>query len=188
MKNKQQVRFNDEKYIEDYKNLGIYPKIHNDIYFSIIMNIKNKELTVFDLGSCTGLLTIRLANYFNKVIGIEYSKEDMLKSIAKPNVDYVNTKINDLTINKLIVEYKPDLIVCRRVLPEISDNNEDNIVNFVDTISKHKIKFIAIEGRQVSIKSTHLLSSIDKEISYFTDYKQIDRYKNVSILKHNESI
>lgn len=182
------MRFNDNTYIDNFNEFGVFPKIHNDIYFTIIKNIKDNQLTVFDLGSCTGLLTIRLSNCFKKVVGIELKKDDIEKSLTRDNVTYVNMKLNAANINDLINQYNPELLVCRRVLPEISDNVEQHIVDFSNVITKHKIKYLAIEGRQVSNKSTHLLSSVEKEISYFKSYIEIDRYKNVSILKYNESV
>lgn len=180
------MRFNDDAYLQEFKQSGKFPKIHDDIYFTIVKNIKDKDITVLDLGSCTGLLTVRLSKYFNEVIGVEASKVDMNKSIIKQNTTYLNTDINDISIQMIIDVYKPKLIVCRRVLPEISNNNEQEFCKFVDTITENKIEYLAIEGRQLSKNSVHFLSSIDKEISFFYKYRVIDKFKNVAILKYNE--
>lgn len=179
------MRFDDDKYIQDVINYNKYPKIHDDIfYLSKYVDAEN----VLDLGCCTGLLSHRLSNIYNNVVGVEANKSFLNKAIAKDNVKYINLKINSSNLNRLreiMLLNNIDAVFARRVFPELHDTGGAELLDAVcDMFYRCNIKYVAIEGRKPTRNAKNPLNTLDKEIQcfskYYTKYKE---YKNCCILK-----
>lgn len=179
------MRFDDDKYIEDVKLYNKYPKIHNDIfYLSNYIQANN----VLDIGCCTGLLSHRLANVYNYVIGIEANKKFIEKAIPKDNVNYINLKINSDNLNKLkdiILNNNIEVIFARRVFPELYDTGGIELLDSLcDIFNNCNIQYIVIEGRKPVRNAKNPLNTLDEEIKHFSKfYVQHKKYKNCCILK-----
>lgn len=183
------MRFNDQQYLDDYLTWGEFPKIHDDIYYHTIKHCKDKHVNVLDFGSCTGLLSLRLGKFYDNVIGLEPSVQDYDRSIrTAKNVDYINTRITPFSLDIMLDKFKSNLIVARRVFPEISEGSHETMSEIARIITKYKVKHISIEGRKESINSRHILSNVNKECEYFKGYNILSSYKNCVILEYNEII
>ena len=176
--------FADDQFVEEYKRYHKYPKIHDDIYsMHKYVDCKN----IMDLGCCTGLLTTHLAETYPKVIGIEPNKNYLKKAPQPDNVTYYNFPITPKTLgllDKVIKQHNIDTIFGRRVMPEIYNYGGDKLINSLNTLFyRNNIQHLILEGRIESKNSTHNLSNIKKEITYFTNYEPIKTQKNCVILK-----
>lgn len=182
------MRFDDDGYLKQYYECGTYPRIHDDIFeLSKFMPVEN----VIDLGCCTGLLSKRLSEKYKLVVGIEISKKYLQKAIKANNIKYLNFGIQEETLvdlNETIRHYDIRGIFARRIIPEIYETGGFKLVNdFVDTIFKAGIEYIALEGRKSNKNAVNPLYSIDKEGDIFNrKYICIHRYKNCELLKRRE--
>lgn len=181
------MRFNDEQHIKDYKNRGVYPRIHGDI-FSLDKHIPASN--VLDIGCSTGLLTARLADKHKKVVGIDSDKKALqqAREIKKRNVALYEGKINEQTVNEveqILKDHNINVIYARRVLPELTDVGGLSLIETLVTMFyTQKVKYVVLEGRQRRRSATHVMKDIDKEISRFVGlYKPIKRYKECAILE-----
>jgi SAM-dependent methyltransferase len=182
------TRFSDDKHIKNLLEYGTYPKIHDDIfYLSKFIEADN----VLDLGCCTGLLSNRLANIYENVIGIEANKSFLNKAIKKDNIFYFNIKINNSTLDKvkdIIHKYNIDTIFARRVFPELYTTGGTELLNNLSTLFfTSRINYIVLEGRKPVKNATNPYNTLDREIEIFKKhYTEYIRYKNCSILKINK--
>lgn len=168
------MRFDDIAYVDEYKKSGKYPKIHDDI-FSLDANIPVGN--VIDLGCCTGLLSVRLAQRHNLVIGIEPNKEYIKNAVPHERCVYMNFKIDYSNLKKLeqvILENHITTIYARRVLPEICDAGGIELVR--DMIAMFRdcgVKNCVIEGRKCNSKSVHKLKNLSKEMELFQGFYSV---------------
>ena len=179
------MRFDDLDYCVDLIERNQYPKIHDDIF---LMCQGVKADTVLDLGCCHGLLSCRLATIFDKVIGLEPSDKYIRNAIPRDNVDYVRLGITMKTLGELkdvIAKNKVNLIVARRVIPEIWETGGFELVNgFVDTVHEADVKYIALEGRKPTKKPRNPLYNADRECEVMQGkYIVEDKYKNCRLLR-----
>ena len=182
------MRFDDDEYLKQYYQLNIYPKIHDDIFeLHKYVPVEN----VIDLGCCTGLLSRRLADKYKMVVGIEINKRYLDKAVKAPNIMYFNYGIEKDTLVKLnetIKKYGIRAIFARRVIPEIYETGGFKLVHdFIDTVFKAGVEYIAIEGRKSTRNAVNPLYSIDKEgVVFDRKYDCVMQYKNCRLLKRKE--
>lgn len=177
------MRFDDLQYVNEYNQNGKFPKIHDDI---ASLDEYVPAGVVLDLGCCTGLLSCRLAQKHKTVIGIEPNKQYLAHAVHKDNVNYVNMKICEETMQQLkeiITKYNVTCVYARRVLPEICDAGGIKLVRgMISLFNECGVKHIVIEGRKCSKNSTHVLKSIEREKEMFSGlYVNIHNYKNCSL-------
>lgn len=176
--------YNDPSYLTIFHASGRFPAIHDDIYNAILQTIEDwDKKIVFDLGSSIGLLSTRLARKFHTVYGIEPSN-DIQKSPPSPNAHFIQRKITPNTLDMLLQLYKPNVIVARRVFPEIANGDAEVMKLIAETIAFHNIQWVVIEGRIFSDRSTNILASVNAEKSYFKEwYAEEFGLGNIVILK-----
>lgn len=180
------MRFDDDKYVKDFVAYGIFPKIHDNIIDTVSMVSCDVAI---DLGSCTGLLSARLIeNGYKRVIGIEGNPAYLKKAVKHSGVTYSNFYITEENLGKLetlLDTHKVEMIVARRVFPEICDTGGLDLVKRLAVIfDKHKVKFITIEGRIDSKNAVNKLHNIDSEVKMFNGYyDEYVAHKNCRILK-----
>ena len=177
------MRFDDLEYVSQYNTNGKYPKIHDDI---ASLDEYVPAGVVLDLGCCTGLLSCRLAEKHNAVIGIEANKHYLSAAVRKENVHYINMKICEETmqdLKEIIVKHNINCVYARRVLPEICDAGGIKLVRaMISMFHECGIKHIVIEGRKCSKNSTHVLKSIEREKELFAGlYINIHNRKSCSL-------
>ena len=179
------MRFDDDKYIEDFVKYGKYPKIHDDIYYldQFIGNVP-----VLDIGCCKGVLSIRLAQKHDIVVGIEVNPNYIKKAIHHDNVNYYNLKIDFKTLNDIAHIIKKHGIKCafaRRVFPEIYETGGLELVHKLsEVLYENDVEHIVLEGRKPSKNAKNKLYNIEQEIiALDKHYACIKRYKNCALLK-----
>lgn len=180
------MRFNDDKYLIEYYKYNQYPKIHDDIY-----NLSKKidrNNNVIDLGCCYGLLSNRLSEYFNKVIGIDSNISYLEKAIKNKNITYFNLKItsnNLFELENIIRKEKITCLIARRIIPELYETEGFELLYiFSKLLYNNNIKYIVLEGRKYNKRAVNPLSNIDKEIIIFNKYYNLEkRYKDCALLR-----
>ena len=166
-------RYSSSEYVYDYKAKGIFPRIHNDIFNMVKENVKGKR--AIDLGSCTGLISIRLVEQagFEFVAGLEGNISYLEKAIPNDKVTYFNfyvTKENMDKLKEVIVKNGITVVVGRRVIPEIGERDISVVYDLVKLLYEVGVEEIVLEGRVVVKKPTNKLYSIEKEIECFDKY------------------
>ena len=180
------MRFNDEIYLKQYYELKQFPKIHDDIFY-LCQKLKGKH-TAIDLGCCFGLLAKRLLFVFDKVIGIESNTNYLEKAINCSKIKYYNIEVNMKTLSQLeqiIKKYKVDILVARRVIPELYETGGEELLYFFKkTIYNSGINYIVLEGRKSNANAVNPLSTIEKEVKVFLDLYEIqEQYRNCILLR-----
>lgn len=181
------MRFNDEQHINDFKAHGTYPRIHDDIY-TLDKHIPASH--VLDIGCSIGLLTARLAEKHDIVVGIDSDIKAVQKAreIRKPNVTLYGCKINNETIDeieRILKDHNINVIYARRVLPELTDAGGLSLIEkLVTMFYTQKVKYVVLEGRQRRRNAMHVMKDIDKEVSRFMGlYKPIEKFKECVLLE-----
>lgn len=181
------MRFDDDRYVNDYLLTGKYPKIHQNIIDTV--NIIGGKGTAIDLGCCTGLLSAWLLDIgFEKVFGVEGNEDYLTRAVKRDGIVYEPYYITYETLNrmeKLLQENKVEMVVSRRIFPEIGDTGGVKLVRALgELFYKYKVPYITLEGRLDRESATNILHNADKEVEQFTGiYKEIHRYKNCRILE-----
>lgn len=179
------MKFDDDKYVEEYYHTGRFPKIHDDI-FTLAALLPGRN--VLDLGCCKGLLSKRLSTVCNLVVGIDGSKSYLDKAVPDSKVKYYCTKVVKETlpfIVSLIKKHDISMIVARRVIPELCETGGMQLVNdFVKSVYDSGVEYIVLEGRKKCHNPTNPLSSIDLEVKAFSSmYSVVNTHKDCRTLK-----
>lgn len=179
------MRFDDDKYVKNYVKYGEFPKIHDDIYY---LDKYVKGLPVIDIGSCKGLLSVRLAVSHDVVIGIEANTSYYLKSIEHRKVKYFNVKVDFDTLDGvkgLINDYGIRCVYARRVLPELYDTGGLELIKALSKMLHDSgVQYIVLEGRKATKNAKNKLYDVDQEIASLKDhYNCIRRHKNCALLE-----
>lgn len=186
------TRFADQKYIDEYKEKGIFPKIHDDI-FNLVSGTAMRDVTM-DLGSCTGLLSVRLAGVMPAVIGLEGNRNYVKRSVEHDRVKIENlyvTAENLAAIEKIIKDNKVRIVVARRVLPEIAETGGIQLVkDMAKMFHAAHVEEIFIEGRKASKNATNPLSDMMKEAKALSEYYQpLMKHKNcLGLVRKHEAL
>lgn len=179
------MKYDSLEYIDNLKKKGQYPRIHNDIFkMHQFVPVKN----ILDIGCCYGLLSHRLSNVYEEVVGIEQNPDYAKHFICKNNIHYFNFRINKNSLNKLdkiIKKYNIKAVYCRRVIPELYDTGGMELLHYIKYIFiRNDVKYIVIEGRIKFKKAKHIFKSCYHEFSFFEDkYELIETYNNCGVLK-----
>lgn len=177
------MRFNSEEHLAEYYKHGGFPKIHDAIY-SMVPYAPGKA--VMDLGCCFGLLSRRLAQKYDRVVGIEPNNDFLRKAIQCSRIFYYNVEVNKDTIQKitsLIQKHHVTVVFARRVFPEICDTGGIELCKtLAEALYKAGIEYIVIEGRVPTKKAVNPLWNIELECELFTKYRVIHRFKNCAVM------
>ena len=179
------MRYNDDTYIKNFIEHGIYPKIHDDIY-SLDRYLDNSN--VLDLGCCTGLLSRHLAETHNFVIGVDSEAKYIEKAIKHNNIQYIQMEINESTLedfHKILVCNNIAIIYARRIIPEVYETGGKDLVNhLIQTMYDSKVEYLVVEGRKSNRNAVNPLKSIEEEVTALKQrYEVIRKYKNCAIMK-----
>lgn len=179
------MTFDDLEYIRDLKEKGQYPKIHDDI-FELHEHVPVNN--VVDMGCCHGLLSHRLGQVYDHVVGIEPSKRYCKNLQLKDNVTYYNLQLNKQTIitfDKILKKHNIGGIFCRRVISEIyTTGGEELIQSLKNCLISNNVNYIALEGRIETKNSVNPINNTEKEINLFNDeYKVIATKHRAVVMK-----
>ena len=172
-------RFDDERYVRDYNRAEIYPRIHFDMH-AMINTVVGECKTFADLGACTGLLSAYVANKKRRVFAIEANPRLINRAVKHDNITWMRMRLTEA--NFFRIPAGVDCVLARRVLPEISDGNPQTINALAMTLHLLNVRYVILEGRVYSKRSTHTLSSADREAECFKKYYSVADHKN-SVIK-----
>lgn len=183
------MRFDSDKHLERYYGLGVYPKIHDDIYY---LDRYVRDLNVLDVGCCYGLLSARLADTHKVVVGVEPSARYLSKAIRRDNIHYMRMAITEDTLpelSKILREYNIQAAYMRRVIPEIWETGGYALVNgFIGTLAVNNVQRIVVEGRKTTRNHINPLYKVEKEIEACGKYYGvIARFRNCAVLEINNA-
>lgn len=179
-------RFNDQSYIEEYHQLGRFPKIHDDI--AALVSAKVKTAPAIDFGCNIGLLSVRLVKQIGlpSVVGIEPDPRDFARRVEHPSVSYYNMPVDRAHLDeivKIIGAFGIKVVVARRVISEIGFNNFDFMPVLSGALAESGIEQIFLEGRVYSSKSVHPIPNSEKECKLLGErFTVADSYKNCRYL------
>lgn len=177
--------FNSEKYLIDYKNKGLFPKIHDNIFNSVV-SLK-LDSNIVDLCCCYGLLAERLNNIGLNTIGIE--KNNTYKILSekygiKSKIYYLDIINRMPSIMDIIKNHDIKTVVARRCFPELFSKNFKMGRIFIDLAHQFGVQYIILEGRVFSLKTVNPLGKIADEIELCSErYYPVSVIDNVGILK-----
>lgn len=183
------MRFDDEEYVRAYRERGCFPAIHSDIAWLIERVIRAGAVRcAFDIGCCTGLLTARLASLgVPQAIGIDANARSLALAPRADGLVYHRMKIdarNLAPFEQLLTTYRPQLIVLRRVLPEISGGRLAHARRFAEALHRAAPRVVVLEGRVKSARSTHPLAGLEEELAVFRGlYVESGRSRNCAALE-----
>ena len=179
--------FNDQRYIADYHQKGLFPQIHDQVAH-LVKEYANESEPCIDLGSCTGLLGIQAVELGRSFcVGIDGNPFDFNRAVPHPRVKYYNLYIGRKTlvaVAEILKKYRPTLILARRILSEI-DYYDDQIMGILPGLfHQHGVKKIILQGR-VKVKNPKVrLYCTEEEIKPFEGYFKVTQtYKQSALLE-----
>lgn len=179
------MKYDSLEHIDNLKKKGVYPKIHNDIFkLHQLVPVDN----VLDVGCCYGLLSHRLSQVYDNVVGIEANSRYAEHFIFKDNIRYYNFEINKKNIGLLdhiIKKHNIQAVYCRRVIPSIYDTGGLELVQmFKDTLIRNNIEYLITEGMFKFKHNKNYFKTCYEEFAFFGDeYEVIQQYNNCGVLK-----
>lgn len=177
------MRFDAPEYVEQFEKTGKYPAIHNDIFY-MDKYLKSFPGAVLDLGCCTGLLSRRLMQNHEIVLGVEANENYLTRAVPGPK--YFNLKVSEDTLAKLgdiIRSNGVKIIFARRVIPEIYDTGGFDLVNsLVELFYKNGVNYVVLEGRKPTKNATNPFHGITQEIKSFQNYYNVVRVRRNCVL------
>lgn len=179
--------FNDQAYLDAFLKDGTFPKIHDQVAHVIKTQTCENE-SAFDLGSCTGLLTVQAVKLGRSLcVGLEGNDLDYKRAVRIPQVIYRKIFINTDTLERfkfLLEKYSPTLIIARRVLPEIHHNDSKTLDLLPGLLYKNGVKKIILQGR-VKVKNPKTpLFCTDREVEVFAGYyRETHRHLQTALLE-----
>jgi ubiquinone/menaquinone biosynthesis C-methylase UbiE len=83
---------------DSYKYSQCRPSYPAEIFDKIVENTPNRKVVV-DVGCGTGQACIQLSSYFDRVIGVEPSQNQLEHAIEHYKVDYINAPAENITLS-----------------------------------------------------------------------------------------
>lgn len=184
---KKSKRFDDDAYIRNFETNGKFPAIHEDISHIISKYASEKEPCI-DIGACTSLLSIQAVCLGRSLcVSVEGNRAFYEKAVKYPNVFQYRLLITKTHLSKLedlIIEYKPTLLIARRILPELADRGIELVQEVAKILFQNNVQKIVLEGRKPTKNATNILPNADKEVEALSDfYKLKHAYKQVRLLE-----
>lgn len=181
------MKYDDKQHIYNYLERNSFPRIHDNIFS---LNKFIDPTNVLDIGSSIGLLSLRLGQYHNNVLGIEHNIKTSIqaKKLATANVKFEQFAINKRNMfdfENLIKRNLIKVVFARRVLPEIYDvGGLDLLQELIQTLYECDVHTIVIEGRQRRKNAKHPLNTVEKETALFEGYYKLKHeYKECVLLE-----
>jgi hypothetical protein len=171
------TRFDDHRYLDEYRELGIFPSIHRPLADLIVSEARGTRF--IDLGACTGLLGQQVLKRVrgSAVVGVEACKDFVLRGEAA-GIE-VPTMIAKLTpetaphVAGWIQRINASVLIARRCLPEIFGDDAEFRGRAAALFYDAGIREIFIEGRVATKRATNELCDIVKEVALFTSHYRL---------------
>lgn len=176
-------RYDDDSYILDYRNFGIYPKIHDDIFFLFSENVPRGTF-VLDIGGSIGMLSTRLQDAGYNAVMIEPTKAADKCPSDKVFCYYTMIKAATLPVVDFILKnHKIEYVIARRVISELFlTGGSDLILELEKLFIKNGVKAIILEGRLPTSRATCPIPNTAAEVALFNNYKLTNTHKRCAML------
>lgn len=181
------MRFDSRERLDTWQIGGGFPAIHNDIVTAAIVYVRGRR--VLDLGCSYGLLGARLiaAEAAEFVVGVERDAEIVRQARdAGVPITFAVFAVNRSTmpaLEALVLVHKLDVLVARRVLPELFGEDLELGRDFARAIAGAGISEMLIEGRVATRNAKNALATVDQEVALLdSSYKEARRVGAVSYL------
>lgn len=163
-------RFDSPEYLTEWRDTGRYPQIHEPIWNALAATVA-PGARVLDLGACTGLLTARLNAAGYLATAAEGNRESYAAGLeagtwgeAPVWFNYV-TPATLLGFESMLAERAIEVILARRVFPEVYDGMGGNFLAFAEVLAASGVHTIILEGRKASARTVHPLGNASREVA-----------------------
>ncbi|MDC7784791.1 hypothetical protein PQJ75_00800 [Rhodoplanes sp. TEM] len=181
------MRFDDPGYLAAWR-AGRYPRIHDAIFEMAVVYMRGTR--VLDLGCSYGLIGDRLVRngMAEFVVGVD-ADEAVLAQGRDAGVSgtLYSLRVTEETLPELIElvsSRRLDVLVARRVLPELFGENVQLGRRFAHELRAAGIREVFVEGRVASVRSVNALRSIDEEVDLLSEaYREARRIGAVSFMQ-----
>jgi hypothetical protein len=186
------VRYDDQKHLDNLKDHGTYPKIHDAIFAEVEKYAIGE--TMMEVGACLGLISSRIlkAGIATEMIAIEPNIKSLKRAVKEEGIKYFNLPVSIETmarIYKIMQTYKPTTIVARRTVSEIAEygGGKRGVRLFGKAASLAGVERIILEGRVITKNHTAILWNADLEAEAFLPfYKVVHAAGDVRTLEKSE--
>jgi hypothetical protein len=182
-------RFDSPEYLQEFAEAGRFPQIHDAIW-NVLASTVPPGARVLDLGACTGLLTARLQAAGYVATAAEGNRESYLAGLEAGTWGQAPVWFNYVTpatlegFASLLAERSIEVILARRVFPEVYDGMEGNFIAFADVLAASGVHTIILEGRKASKRTTHPLGNAAREVAALWGRWQVtDAAGDVAVLE-----
>lgn len=184
------MRYDSQDHLTAWIEHRTFPKIHDAIAEMAIAEMQGSR--VLDLGCSYGLLGGRLVKQAGArfAVGVDLDERAMtLASVAGVPVEFRKLAITAATLPAmldLVREYRLDVLVARRILPELFGDDLPLGVAFAEQLASAGIREVFLEGRVETLKAVNVLCSIEQEVALFTHaicFEEVRRVRAVSYLR-----
>ena len=173
-------------YVRDFLTQGILPKIHSNMGDAMTQIPRHERTSAIDVGACHGMLTMRAHTMgWANVLGLEYDQGSINlfnTALKRQGVSLQQADLNPLLLGfapmmtMLIQQRSVTTVFARRVLSELFstvhgrlDGADPKVIadsgaRFTDVLLAAGVKYLVMEGRSFSSRSTHPIPHTQAEL------------------------
>lgn len=163
------MRFNSPELLEAWQATGEWPAIHNAMSEMAITYVTGRRL--LDLGCSYGLLGARITaeNAMEPGIGVDASSDAIAAGkAARVPLDLKFMRVlprrsDWLDLMAIIRDNGVDVVIARRVFPELFGEHVDEMSAFGEELRRAGIKELLVQGRVETAQATNRLHSVVQE-------------------------
>lgn len=163
-------RFDSPEYLTEWAEAGRFPQIHDAIWNALASTVA-PGARVLDLGACTGLLTARLQAGGYVATAAEGNHGSYAAGLEAGTWGEAPVWFNYVTpatlegFASMLEERRIEVILARRVFPEVYDGMEGNFLAFAEVLAASGVHTIVLEGRKASARTVHPLGNAAREVA-----------------------
>ncbi len=164
-----QLRFDSPELLAAWQESGRWPAIHDAMAAMALEYLTGQVL--LDLGCAYGLLGARIVaeTGLRSAIGVDANKATIAAArAASVPVTLYQLRVVDQTslddLEGIIRRHRVDVIIARRIFPEMFGHNPDLGRAFVDMIHGAGVRELLVQGRVDTADAVNPLRSIEREV------------------------
>lgn len=165
------MRFDSPELLQAWRETGRWPAIHDAIAQMALEYLRGQVL--LDLGCAFGLLGARIVaeTGLRSAIGVDANKATLAASeaAAVPVTRYclqIVDRPSMAELGAIIKRHQVDVIVARRILPELFGHDIDLGRAFVDMAADLGVKEMLVQGRVETPDAVNPMRSIEREVFF----------------------
>ncbi len=182
------MRFDSPEHLAAWRATGRFPAIHDGITQAIVADMRGSR--VLDMGCSYGLLAERILKQAGAMVAFGVDADANVIEAGRGAglaVTLVELEVSAASLPQiydLVRENALDVLVCRRVLPELFGDDLPLGRKFALEMALAGIREIFVEGRVATVKAVNALSSIDEEVKLLSaSFREVRRSGAVSYLR-----